>query len=198
MYYLCSAVNKRLNRMSEKKPLCIAIERVVGKEVRTPQDFVWLADEIKRLQHQTIGVNTLKRLWGYYAEGTTETRMGTLDVLANLVGFNDYQTFCKQDNAENSNFVVNRHLDSKTLPEGLRIHITWQPDRDCTIRHLGKSRFVVEEIVNSKLSVGDTFECVLFIDGEPLYLNNLVHEGNPPVAYQIGSNSGIRLEVRED
>ena len=185
--------------MNEKKrPLCLAIERTVGKEIRTPQDFVWLADEIKRLQHQTIGVNTLKRLWGYYAEGTTETRMGTLDVLANLVGFNDYPTFCKQDNAENSNFLVNRHLDSKTLPEGLRIHITWQPDRDCTIRYLGKSRFVVEDIVNSKLSVGDTFECVLLIDGEPLYLNNLVHDGNPPVAYQIGSNSGIRFEVRED
>ena len=52
--------------------------------------------------------------------------------------------------------------------------------------------------MNSKLSVGDTFECVLFIEGEPLYLNNLVHEGNPPIAYQIGSKSGVRFEVIED
>ena len=90
------------------------------------------------------------------------------------------------------------HRQHYALYDGRFTRSISAPDRDCTIRHLGKSRFVVEEIVNSKLSVGDTFECVLFIDGEPLYLNNLVHEGNPPVAYQIGSNSGIRLEVKED
>jgi hypothetical protein len=191
-------MNEEEKELEKSVALRLSIERMVGKKIRSAQDVVWLSDEIERKQRQRVGVNTLKRMWGYYSDEQTATRTGTLDVLANFVGFKDWQTFCKQDMGENSNFVVSRHLETKRLKEDLHIHISWQPDRDCTVRHLGDSQFVIEEIVNSKLSVGDTFECVLFIEGEPLYLNNLVHEGNPPVAYQIGSKSGVRFEVIED
>ena len=54
------------------------------------------------------------------------------------------------------------------------------------------------EAENTKLSVGDTFMCDIFIDGEPLYLSNLVHEGRPPMVYVAGKKDGIRFQLIEN
>ena len=50
---------------------------------------------------------------------------------------------------------------------------------------------LVEKAENSKLKVGNTFSCSLFILGEPLYLNDLVQENNPPVAFVVGNKDGL-------
>ena len=183
--------------MTKTEELCRTIERAVGKPIATAQDFVWLSDQIMESQHQVVGVNTLKRLWGYMGDGQVMTRRGTLDVLAQFVGFRDYMMFCKQDNGRSSNFVLSRYTETKQLAAGMFIRISWQPDRVCTVEHLGQSRFIIREVVNSKLSVDDTFECAVLIENEPLYLNNLIHEGQPPVRYVAGRKSGIRFEVME-
>ena len=65
------------------------------------------------------------------------------------------------------------------------------PDRRCTFRYLGDYCFIVEQAENSKLKVGNTFRCGLFILGEPLYLNDLVQGNNPPVAFVIGNKDGL-------
>jgi len=54
----------------------------------------------------------------------------------------------------------------------------------------------VMEAEKTKLSVGDTFKCDIFIEGEPLYLNNLVHEGRPPMVYVAGKKGGIRFLLK--
>jgi hypothetical protein len=42
--------------------------------------------------------------------------------------------------------------------------------------------------------VGDTFLCGLIIEGEPLYLDELQHNNEPPVAYVCGKKGGVRFE----
>ena len=44
--------------------------------------------------------------------------------------------------------------------------------------------------------MGDTFNCELFIEGEPLYLSQLIHEGQQPMVYVVGKKDGIRFEVK--
>ena len=46
--------------------------------------------------------------------------------------------------------------------------------------------------------MGDTFECSVIIEGEPLYLNNLIHKGKNNSLYVIGKVSGIHFEVTEE
>ena len=58
--------------------------------------------------------------------------------------------------------------------------------------------FEVIEAEQTKLSVGDTFECDIFIEGEPLYLSQLIHEGRPPMVYVAGKKSGILFEVKSE
>jgi hypothetical protein len=62
------------------------------------------------------------------------------------------------------------------------------------VRLLGDGVFTIVEAANTKLSVGDTFRCDLFIEGEPLYMSQLVHEGRPPMVYVVGKVNGIRFD----
>ena len=81
--------------------------------------------------------------------------------------------------------------DKSTVNLAPSIMSTWKPNRHCTFRYLGDYRFIVEQSENSKLKVGNTFRCALFILGEPLYLNNLVQGDNPPVAFVVGNKDGL-------
>lgn len=179
--------------------LCKEVERVLGRTMTTPQDFVWLSRQVAgRLRH-TVSVNTLKRLWGALGDAGA-ARRSTLDMLAQFIGFRDYATFCKvqTDGCTQSDKVLSRHLYTRNLARGLRLRCTWLPDRVIVAEHQGDGHFVILEVENSKLSVGDTFECALIMENEPLYLGNLVHEGTGPVAYVAGRRDGVRFEIIED
>ena len=171
---------------------------LVGRTLAEPQDFVWLAELIEQQEHQTLGVNTLKRVWDFYGDGDIKSRRGTLDVLAHFLGFKDYATFSMADGHESSGRILSRHIEGKRLAKGLFLRLTWLPDRVIVAEHQGDGSFVILEVENSKLAVGDTFECALIMENEPLYLGNLIHQGTGPVAYVAGKREGVRFEIIED
>ena len=92
---------------------------------------------------------------------------------------------------EPSDFVVGQHVSSSNLRQFDVLRVSWAPDRCCHFRHLGSGRFVVERSVNSKLSVGDTFSCLIFVPGQPLYLDHVFHQGQGPMLYVAGKQGGI-------
>lgn len=86
--------------MTDKR-LCKEVERTLGRRIESPQDFVWLSEEVAKSGKGTLSVNTLKRLWGYLDDGHA-TRRSTLDVLAQFIGYRDYVALCKdQEEREN-------------------------------------------------------------------------------------------------
>ena len=78
--------------------ICRAVEHSVGYSPRTPKDFDRLSDEIFVRLHQRVSPTTLKRLWGYVASDAVP-RQSTLDLLAQFVGCDDYDAFCRQQEA---------------------------------------------------------------------------------------------------
>ena len=189
------------------KALCDAIERVAGRKMLCSQDFEWLTKEIEKRTHEMVGVNTLKRMWGYYGGMPVSTRHGTLNVLARYVGYADYDKFKVSEEAENkgnsSSFVMSRQLNTRKLEAGLYVNVRWLPDRHLRLLHTGGGHFRVVESEHSKLGVGDTFECALMMEGEPLYVGNLTHllaDGSTmgPVSYLAGKQGGVTFEVEED
>ena len=60
--------------------------------MRTPKDFDFLSEQIFKQLHQHISTSTLKRLWGYLP-GSENPRTSTLDLLAQFVGYADWQDF---------------------------------------------------------------------------------------------------------
>ena len=81
------------------------------------------------------------------------------------------------------------------LKRGQRLIITWRPDRRIVVKHVGNSQFEIIEAEHTKLSIGDTFRCHLMIQHEPLYLDEVVHQGQPPMVYVAGQKDGVVIEV---
>ena len=179
----------------EHQKLLEAIEKEVGKKLLTPKDFEWLAVKVEARTKEHLSESTLMRLWGY--RPSVGTRQTTIDILSRYLGYADYVTFCQwgASNKEvQSDEVVARHLYTAEMKPGARVVLTWYPDRRCQVKLQEDGTFSVVETMNTKLSVGDRFRCDLFIEGEPLYMSQLVHEGKSPMVYVIGKVNGIRFD----
>ena len=185
------------NMQQDYRALCEAVEQKSGKRMQTPLDFEWLGEKIENKTKERVSASTLMRLWGY-RQGVA-TRQSTLDILARYLGYADYVMFCRwlpaNTDEPQSDEVVSRHLQTSDLQEGQQVELTWSPDRRCVIELRSDGQYEVLEAENTKLSVGDTFRCDIFIEGEPLYLSQLVHEGRLPMVFVAGKKSGIHFEV---
>lgn len=85
------------------------IETTVDRKMKTPRDFDFLSEQIFDKLHETVSPTTLKRLWGYIQDQSMP-RKATLDVLAQFVGYNDW---------DHSVVVSSSHMKSlRHLPSG--------------------------------------------------------------------------------
>lgn len=183
---------------SMEEQLCIDIEHSLGRKLRTPKDFEMLHEGIYKRLHFLISTTTLKRVWKYLDDGV-QCRQSTMDILARFIGYRSYDDY--KENAatyaheKQSSPVMSRKLNVlEELKAGDRVQLTWHPDRVCEVTYLGRQTFLVENSGNTRIKTGDTFQCSLFIEGEPLYIDNLIQGNRPPVAYICGKKSGIRFE----
>lgn len=172
------------------------MERTCQRKMRTPKDFDTMSAQIFLVTHQNVNSSTLKRFYGYVGE-VQFPRESTLDILCQYVGFCSWEAFVQQDSStkKESNLVVGEHFYASQLRMGQRVRIIWQPDRVVVAVYGGNDRFVVIEAEQTKLPVGATFRCSLFIQNEPLYITEVTGLSSIPVDYVCGSDHGIRYSV---
>ena len=188
------------NDKIEHHALLAQLELVCNREMKTPRDFDWLSEEIRVKRGETLSPNTLKRLWGYLPSNA-RPREFTLDCLSRFIGYRDYAHFTSHEKTlsgdePTSEAVVGKKLNVlQDLAVRDRVLLTWTPGRMCTVRLLEKDLFVVEQSERTRLQAGNTFRCGLIIEGEPLYIDDLVQEGRTPIAYVCGKVGGIHFEV---
>ena len=185
---------RTMNQTNSIEQLCKQVAATANFEISTPIDFERLSLIIMQRRHSTISVSTLKRLWGYAGQDANPRRQ-TLDLLAQFAGYKDFSAFeaalgCQGDSQ--SQLFLSDTISAEGLKQGDRLLLTWKPDRNCEITYLGNHQFRVDKAENTKLSVGDTFESLFFINHEPLYINKLIHLSSPtPVSYVAGKRDGI-------
>lgn len=174
------------------------VERIVGHELREARDFDELSLLLIKGTRERLSPTTLKRLWGYLKNENVKTRPHTLDVLARFVGYKSFDDFCENacETVEpQSGITATERVSASELKWGQKLVIRWLPDRRIVVKHQGDGHFIVTEAEHSKLNVGDTFVCHLMLQHEPLYLDQLVHEGMPPTTYVAGQRNGVTIEV---
>lgn len=174
-------------------------ERVAGRKMISPRDFDFLAVRILDNTRQYIAPVTLKRFWGYLGkERQRPPYKNTLNILSLYVGYTDFATFCRKydEDSYESDFLPNNALQLSSLQKHTEINIMWQPDRCITVQYEGMGMFKVLESANSKLSKEDTFFIDQIIDGEPLYLHCLVHNGGSPTNYVCGRIGGVKYIIK--
>ena len=175
-----------------------SIEQMINRKMYTPKDFDFLSEKIFSRLNIMVSATTLKRLWGYLNEGNVP-RKSTLSILAQFIGYRDWDSFIEAAGHENadsqSNLILSRRLSSFALMKGDIIQLNWLPNRICKIMYLGNCMYEVINSENAKLQSGDTFHCSIFIEGEPLYIDNLTHGTYQNIAYVAGKKDGIHFEL---
>lgn len=171
------------------------VEDSIPRKIKTPADFVYLSGVIFERCGETISETTLKRIWGYI-EGYDTTRFHTLSILAKFVGYNDWDDFVKENTAdpnEQSEEILQKCIYTKNLAVGDRVYFTWFPDRECLVEYQENNVFKVIEAQNSKLQKDDIFVCGFFIEGQPLYMDDLTRDGETYAMFVVGKNGGLKI-----
>lgn len=183
--------------MHEMEMLREAVEKSVGRKLRTPKDFDQLSSAILARLGVMLSRNTLRRIWGNMQD-VAQPRKSTLDFLARFLGYSGMDAFREQAGKEigdTSNSIMGRKIYVSTdLRKGDRLRLTWLPDRVCDVEYSGSMHFCVTSSENTKIKTGDTFLCGIIIEGEPLYVDEWQHGDNAGVAYVCGKKGGVRFE----
>ncbi|MCR4664528.1 MAG: hypothetical protein K5660_04090 [Paludibacteraceae bacterium] len=174
------------------------IERLTGRAMKTPSDFDQLSLRLWDFNHEYLSPTTLKRLWGYI-EGAAAPRYNTLSILARFLGYKEWDEFAEamqKVNESESETFSGEGIRSDELQQGEEIEVAWQPKRRCIFRYDGNYRFTVIDSENSKLRIGDNFTAVCFLEGRPMYLDNLTRGNQTPKTYVAGKKNGISYARR--
>lgn len=165
------------------------------KSLSTTTDFEEFTVALKRETGEELSAATMKRLWGYVND-EHKPRIRTLNILARYLGYEDYKGFCqwrKETGTIESSFFQADQLMSANLKPGQKVTIGWSPNRTVRLDYLGNSTYRVLNSENSKLKVGDQFQCGNFIKGYPLYLSGLERDGEKTPPYVAGRNGGLTV-----
>lgn len=175
-----------------------SIEQMTNRKMYTPKDFDFLSEEVFSRLNIMVSATTLKRLWGYLNEGSVP-RKSTLSILAQFAGYRDWDTFTEAavrgDAVSQSHLILSRRLSSFSLTKGDVVQLNWLPDRICKVVYQGDCMYEVIDSQHAKLQAGDTFHCSIFIEREPLYIDNLTHGSYQHIAYVAGKKDGIHFEL---
>lgn len=168
------------------------VEQRFGQTINSKQAISRLVAEL-RFQ---LNEDTIRRLWHMRDDEYSTIRHSTLDILSAYIGAHDWENFVQQIEKENGVESTLVHhgevLTTDKMPINSSLTITWLPDRSATLRYIGEAQWIVEKVENSTtLAVGDTFSCRTFAQGEPLYIDRLVHLGQPYSACRIGTINGL-------
>ena len=174
----------------------VTVQQIVekfGKPIRYPLDCVALSVMIENETGERISTNTLKRLLGFIDE-TREPRLYTLDTIAKYLGFDNWDVYLMSINKSgNSEFGKIEEINVADLQVNDKIEFHYSPDRMVTVQYLGTTLFEVIKAINSKLIVGDQFEAKQFFINYPLYINDVIRDGNHLGSFTAGKVSGLTM-----
>ena len=160
-----------------------AVEARFGHVPSGPADFGELSIAILKTTGERLSSDTLSRIWGY-KKGYSSVRQSTVRVLEQYAKAN-----------EESDFIYSKAIHADECQKGDRVRIAWLPDRICVLSYLGNYRWRVEETVNGKLQVGNTFSCRTMAQNQPLIVDHLHTKDADYEGYAI-SNNGLTLAER--
>lgn len=176
------------------KKIIDKIEKKEGKRIVTG-DCQWLAQAINDSTGELIGETTLKRMFGFTNDKDILPRRSTLEILARYLGYPDYEAMAidlELSDVIISDFALKNALESDTLKIGDTIEIKYLPNRILTLKYVGESRFIIEEIENSRnLMAGDILKITMFEKGFPVYMSEVIRNGKNLGAYEAAKNGGL-------
>ncbi len=169
------------------------IEDKFNHSFRSSTDFDKLERLVKTNSNDTLNASTLKRIWGY-SKTESKPRRTTLTVLANVLGYRDWENYVEKKKMEcrtESGFIPNTIVNISELVAGDIISFRWNPDREIIIRYLEGGDFEVIKQNNSSLRSGDIFRIIYVREGYPIYCKDVMRDSKNLGDYIAGEETGI-------
>lgn len=143
---------------------------------KTPADFNLLSSDVYHRTGRTIGVSTLKRLWGYIRcdHGVT---FSTLSLLARYAGYADWDAFCARVRPggrplSDSDFVLPDAVSCADMSVGETLDVFWGTDKSCRLEKMAEpDLFRVAGSSGIKLREGDVGRLKSVCVGLPLVVH---------------------------
>ena len=80
--------------MANESEILRRIRAMVGLDMSRSADYDVLSQAIRDRTKENLGVNTLKRLFGFKTDKVVP-RLSTMDIIAHYLGYEDYETLIK-------------------------------------------------------------------------------------------------------
>lgn len=151
-----------------------------------------LSEDIRAVTGQTLGVTTLKRMFGF-VKGAARPRRASLDIIAQYLGYADYDalSLATGHDIDVSDFAQIDSLTSDDLEPGEIVGVAYDPGRRIVLEYLGESLYMVRESVGSKLMVGDRLIIAGFYVGFNLLITDIERAGRHLGPYRAAKRGGL-------
>ena len=181
-----------MERLTALKTLINKSNQQLGFAPSSPTEFNELIVSIFNRTGRNISLSTIKRIWGYIDYGSFPSTT-TLNILAQYNGYKDWNTYLLTDACnsedEDSGFMVDTVIDATKIEEGERLRLKWNYNKSCEIECIAPMRFRINRSHNIKLLAGDTFTFRTISIGMPIFISDILRDGNLLPAY-IGAKKG--------
>ncbi len=166
------------------------IETKSGLRVRYVRDCNALAEKISTECHCRISGSTLRRLFGL-GGGTGEPRAYTLDLIANYLGYDEWDDLINTFTNTVKPDAPITELKPSRLKSGEKFEIEFKPKTTLNIEYIGKSKFKVLSSENSQLLPDDLFTITEVVLHHPLFILKLNDGNNKESRIVEGKVSGV-------
>lgn len=173
------------------------LEDRLGQSIDSPHACSALQLDIEKVTGETLGLNTLKRVFGFIETGR-KPHMTTLNVLARYAGYKSWTHMLYEiGESADSDFDEKNESYSEEVADGASVTYTYGIDRRIVLRHLTGDEYIVEQRSGGKLKVDDHLHIRYFMLGAPLYVETVVRGGIPIGHYVAGKQTGLKSLVIE-
>lgn len=173
------------------KEIIARIEQKFGGAIKYPKDCEGLSNAIKQACKQHISPSTLKRLFGFVKK-VEQPRRYTLDVLANYIGFKDWDSCVRfSKSQDNSSFFMVDGIETRKLKKGNKVEFTYEPGRHVVLQYNGSEKYKVISSRNSKLQDGDVIQFSYMALNHPLIAADVSRNKKSLGKFTAGKINGI-------
>lgn len=174
------------------KEIIESLRQKSGLRLNASGDCKLLIDAIYADTNELLGLSTIKRLLGFFADARSPHK-STLDIIAHYLGAPDWDTLLNEKCGNDSGFDSSlEHIDTLTMAAGVVLRITYHPSRILEIRHIDGPEFEVLSYNGTKLRVGDKLYIYEVVRQFPLFIKNVVRDGNSLGTYIAARRNGVQ------
>lgn len=180
--------------MANDNEILRRIKEKAGISMNKSVDFDILAQSIKDKTNESLGVNTLKRLFGYKTEKVVP-RLSTMDIIAQYLGCSDYESLIKElgEDADISIFTPVDCIEVQDLGKGTQVRIAYDPNRVFFLTYLGDFKFIVNEVEGShNILKGDVLTITQLAVGHRFLVAHVERDGYDLGGYESAKYNGLK------